>query len=83
MLIVGCDIGSETHYIWVIDVRGMELGLAIQVAKSVVPNARKFKQLYEYYTTRSSNSLKKMRSLIVIAYKTLRIIYTIQNYVEP
>ena len=26
MLIVGCDIGSETHYIRAIDVRGRELG---------------------------------------------------------
>ena len=25
MLIVGCDIGSETHYIRAIDVRGKEL----------------------------------------------------------
>ena len=26
MLIVGCDIGSETHYIRAIDIRGRELG---------------------------------------------------------
>ena len=25
MLIVGCDIGSETHYIRAIDIRGREL----------------------------------------------------------
>ena len=30
-----------------------------------------------YYTTRANNPLKKMQSLIVIACKLLRIIYTI------
>ena len=35
-----------------------------------------FKQLHEYYTTRKDNPLKKMQSLIVIACKLLRIIYT-------
>jgi len=33
--------------------------------------------VHEYYTARSQNPLKKMQSLIVIACKLLRIIYTI------
>ena len=48
-----------------------------QAAKSVVSHAGEFKEVHEYYTTRSQNPLKKMQSLIVIACKLLRIIYTI------
>ena len=48
-----------------------------QAAKSAVSHADEFKQLHEYYTTRSKNPLKKMQSLIVIACKILRVIYTI------
>lgn len=48
-----------------------------QVAKSAVSHADEFKQLHEYYTTRSNNPLKKMQSLVVIACKILRVIYTI------
>ena len=40
-------------------------------------HADEFKQLHEYYTTRSNNPLKKMQSLVVIACKILRVIYTI------
>ena len=40
-------------------------------------HADEFKQLHEYYTTRPNNPLKKMQSLIVIACKILRVIYTI------
>ena len=40
-------------------------------------HADEFKQLHEYYTTRSNNPLKKMQSLIVIACKILRVIHTI------
>jgi hypothetical protein len=47
------------------------------VAKSAVSHADEFKQLHEYYTTRSNNPLKKMQSLIVIACKILRVIYTV------
>jgi len=43
----------------------------------VVSHAGEFKEVHEYYTTRSQNPLKKMQSLIVIACKLLRIIYTI------
>ena len=48
-----------------------------QAAKSVVAHAEEFKELHKYYTTRPDNPLKKMQSLIVIACKLLRIIYTI------
>lgn len=50
-----------------------------QSAKSAVAHAEEFKELHMYYTTRADNPLKKMQSLIVIACKLLRIIYTILN----
>ena len=50
-----------------------------QAAKSAVAHAEEFKELHTYYTTRTDNPLKKMQSLIVIACKLLRIIYTILN----
>ena len=48
-----------------------------QAAKSAVAHTEEFKELHIYYTTRADNPLKKMQSLIVIACKLLRIIYTI------
>ena len=48
-----------------------------QGAMSVVAHNEAFRQLHEYYTTRAVNPLKKMQSLIVIACKLLRIIFTI------
>lgn len=48
-----------------------------QAAKSAVAHAEESKELHIYYTTRADNPLKKMQSLIVIACKLLRIIYTI------
>ena len=48
-----------------------------QGAKSAVAHAGEFKELHDYYTTRPDNPLKKMQSLIVIACKLLRVIYTI------
>ena len=48
-----------------------------QAAKSVAAHAEEFKELHKDYTTRTDNPLKKMQSLIVIACKLLRIIYTI------
>ena len=48
-----------------------------QAAKSAVSHAEEFKELHVYYTTRTDNPLKKMQSLIVIACKLLRVIYTI------
>ena len=47
-----------------------------QAGKSVVAHSEEFKELHVYYTTRAENALKKMQSLIVIACKLLRIIYT-------
>lgn len=47
-----------------------------QGAKSAVAHADEFKMLHTYYTTREKNPLKKMQSLIVIACKILRVIYT-------
>lgn len=48
-----------------------------QAGKSAVAHADEFKELHVYYTTRQDNPLKKMQSLIVIACKLLRVIYTI------
>ena len=48
-----------------------------QAAKSAVAHADEYKQLHEYYTTRTNNPLKKKQSLIVIACKILRVIYAI------
>ena len=46
-------------------------------AKSAVAHSEEFELLHMYYTTRAINPLKKMQSLIVIACKLIRIIYTI------
>lgn len=43
----------------------------------MVAHTDEFKELHAYYTTRNENPLKKMQSLIVIACKILRVIYTI------
>ena len=48
-----------------------------QAEKSAVAHAEEFKELHVYYTTREKNPLKKMQSLIAIACKLLRIIFTI------
>lgn len=48
-----------------------------QGAKSAVAHSPEFKALHNYYTTREENPLKKMQSLVVIACKLLRVIYTI------
>lgn len=40
-------------------------------------HSEEFRELHVYYTTRPENPLKKMQSLIVIACKLLRMIYTI------
>lgn len=48
-----------------------------QAARSAVSHAEEFKTLHMYYTTRTDNPLKKMQSLIVIACKILRVIFTI------
>ena len=43
----------------------------------MVSHGEKFKEVHAYYTTREDNPLKKMQSLIVIACKLLRIIFTL------
>lgn len=48
-----------------------------QAARSAVSHTEEFKTLHVYYTTRPDNPLKKMQSLIVIACKILRVIFTI------
>jgi transposase len=48
-----------------------------QGAMSVVSHNAAFRQIHEYYTTRTANPLKKMQSITVIACKLLRIIFTI------
>ena len=48
-----------------------------QAAKSAAVHAEEFKTLHRYYTTRPENPLKKMQSLIAIACKLLRVIYTL------
>ena len=48
-----------------------------QAARSVVSHAEEFRLLHAYYTSRADNPLKKMQSLIVIACKILRVIYTL------
>ena len=48
-----------------------------QGALSLVSHNEAFRRIHQYYTTRAVNPLKKMQSLIVIACKLLRIIFTI------
>ena len=48
-----------------------------QGAMSVVSHNEAFKQIHKYYTTRAVNPLKKMQSIMVIACKLLRIIFTL------
>ena len=48
-----------------------------QAARSAVSHSEEFKALHVYYTTRPNNPLKKMQSLVVIACKILRVIFTI------
>ena len=48
-----------------------------QAAKSAVVHSEEFRSLHVYYTTRPENPLKKMQSLIAIACKILRVIFTI------
>ena len=51
--------------------------LLFEVAMSLVSKNAEFRQLHRYYTTRSQNSLKKMKSLIAIACKAIRVFYAI------
>ena len=42
-------------------------------------HSEEFKELHVYYTTKKQDPLKKMQSLIVIACKILRVIFTIRT----
>ena len=44
---------------------------------SLIARNEEFKEVHRYYRTRKENPLKKMQSLIVIACKILRVIFTI------
>ena len=46
-------------------------------ARSTVIHSEEFRQIHEYYTKRPENPLKKLQSLMAIAAKLLRIIFTI------
>ena len=47
-----------------------------QAARSAVSHGEEYKWIHAHYTTRAGNPLQKMQSLIVIACKLLRVIYT-------
>lgn len=51
--------------------------LLIQAAVSVVGKCEEFKEIHNYYTTRNSNPLKKMQSIIAVACKLIRVFYAI------
>ena len=47
-----------------------------QAARSAVAHGEEYKWIHAHYTTRAGNPLQKMQSLVVIACKLLRVIYT-------
>ena len=49
----------------------------VQGAVSVVAKNEEFAAIHEYYTTRPRNQLKKMQSIVAVAYKLIRVFYTI------
>ena len=51
--------------------------LIFRVAMPLVAKNTAFKALYEYFTKRPNNPLKKMQSLIAICSKLIRILFTI------
>ena len=51
--------------------------LLIQAAVSVVGKSKEFKEIHNYYTTRESNPLKKMQSIIAVACKLIRVFFVI------
>ena len=48
-----------------------------EAAVSVIAHNPEFKSIHHYYTTRHTNPLKKMQSLIAVACKLIRIFYLI------
>jgi len=51
--------------------------LLVQAAVSVIGKNEEFRQIHEYYTTRNSNPLKKMQSIIAVACKLIRVFHVI------
>ena len=51
--------------------------LMFEVALAVVGKNKEFKEIYQYYTTRKENPLKKIPALIAVACKLIRVFYTI------
>ena len=47
-----------------------------QAARSAVAHGEEYKWIHAHYTTRAGNPLQKKQSLVVIACKLLRVIYT-------
>ena len=54
-----------------------------QGARSAVAHGEEYKWIHVHYTTRAENPLQKMQSLIVIACKLLRVIYTMLKTGKP
>ena len=54
-----------------------------QGARSAVAHGEEYKWIHAHYTTRAGNALQKMQSLIVIACKLLRVIYTMLKTGKP
>ena len=54
-----------------------------QAARSAVAHGEEYKWIHAHYTTRAENPLQKMQSLIVIACKLLRVIYTMLKTGKP
>ena len=48
-----------------------------EAAVSVVSHSPEFRSIYQYYTTREKNPLKKMQSMIAVACKLIRVFYLI------
>ena len=48
-----------------------------EAAISVISHSPEFKEIHQYYTTRSKNPLKKMQSVIAVACKLIRVFYLI------
>lgn len=54
-----------------------------QAARSAAAHGEEYKWIHAHYTTRAGNALQKMQSLIVIACKLLRVIYTMLKTGKP
>lgn len=51
--------------------------LLFEVSMSLVSKNPEFKEIHQYYTTRTNNPLKKMQSLMAIGCKLMRLFYTL------